>query len=120
MRNSTLLLLTLSLGACAGAQNSSMRAPPAPIKAFPGDMLTGAIPVYPLNNMRVDSTLGMDGVSPSREAMSRVDSMIHAVLVHRYPTAKWLTPEQLKEAAAKAPGMLTDPYETPTMALQTH
>lgn len=121
MRNSTILLLTLSLGACAGSQSSSLRAPPAPIKAFPGDMLTGAIPVYPLNNMRVDSTLGMDGeLSPSRDAMSRVDSMLHAVLIHRYPTAQWLTPTQLKEAAAKAPGMLTDPYDTPTMALQTH
>src|SRR5256885_8153570 len=111
MRISTVLLLTLSLGACAGGQSSSMRAPPAPIKLFPGDMLTGAVPVYPLNNMRVDSTLGLDGeLSPRAAAMGRVDSLLHAVLTRRYPTAQWLTPTQLKEAAAKAPGMLTDPY----------
>ena len=119
MRYSTVLFLAL-LAAC-GTPKPGERNPPAPINVFPGDMLSGAIPVFPLNFMRADSTIpSSDGFSVEPPARARVDSIVHAVLTRRYPTVKWMTPGDLKKAASQAPGMLPDPYQINTIALSTH
>jgi hypothetical protein len=117
MRYSTVLLL-LSLAAC-GTPKPGEHAPPAPINVFPGDILNGAIPVFPLTSLRADSTVS-DGFSVEKASRDRVDSIVHAVLTKRYPTVKWMTPVDLQKASAQAPQMLPDPYHISTLALSAH
>src|SRR5262245_33034746 len=110
MRYSTVLLLMLA--AACGAPAAGSHNPPAPINVFPGDMLSGAIPVVPVTTMRADSTVPTtDGFSVERASKDRVDSIVHAILTRRYPTVKWMTPVDLQKAASQAPGMLPDPYQ---------
>ena len=119
MRYPTVLLLALLAG-CAGPKPGEHN-PPAPMNPFPGDMLTGAIPVFPVNVMRADSTVSTtDGFSVESSSRARVDSIMHAVLTKRFPTVHWMTPADLKKASDQAPGMLPDPYQIPTLALATH
>jgi hypothetical protein len=105
---------------CACNTKAEMRAPPAPIKSFPGDLLAGAVPVFPLNNLRVDSTARWDELTDKRKVTGWVDSILVAVLAKRYPTVRWVPAPELQTAAAKAPGMLVDPYQMTTIQLQTH
>jgi hypothetical protein len=119
MKYSTALLLAL-VAAC-GSPKPGDHNPPAPINQFPGDLMSGAIPVFPLNVMRADSTIPTnDGFSVAPTSRARVDSIIHAVLQRRYPTVKWMTPADLRKAQEQAPQMLADPYQIPTLVLSTH
>ncbi|MBI4501444.1 MAG: hypothetical protein HY700_09815 [Gemmatimonadetes bacterium] len=114
-------ILLLGLLATAGCTKTEMRAPPAPVAPFPGDLLTGRIAVYPLNNMSVDSTLGWNEALADRaQVRGRVDSMLVAVLNDRFSQVLWVTPAALRLAAAQAPGRLTEPDRMPTLLLQTH
>lgn len=112
------MLAVVSLVACNSAGN--LRAPPAPIKAFPGDMLAGSVAVFPLNNFRTDSAASWGDLGDPKATMHRVDSILHAILTRRYPSVRWVEPVELQKAAGQAPGMLTDPYQLPTIQLQTH
>ena len=118
MRRPTALLLALLAG-CGSAKTGDHN-PPAPVNPFPGDLLTGAIPVFPLNLMRADSTISRtEGFSVESSSRARVDSIMHAVLTKRFPTVRWLTPVDLKRASSQAPGMLSDPYQISTVALSS-
>ena len=105
---------------CACNTKAEMRAPPAPIKSFPGDLMSGSVPVFPLNNLRVDSSARWDELTETRQFTASVDSLLVAVLSKRYPTVRWVPARELQAAAAKAPGMLVDPYQMTTIQLQTH
>ena len=106
---------------CACNTKAELRAPPAPINPFPGDILTGSIPVFPLNNLRLDSaTDGWAELADKRAFTGSVDSVLVAILTRRYSAVRWVPARELQVAAAKAPGMLADPYQMTTIQLQTH
>ena len=120
MRNVTLLSLCLAATACA--TKGVTRVPPPPVIALPTEALSGStIAVFPLTTMGVDTVLGWGQFFVDRrQAFDRVDSILTSTLNRRIPQITWLPPAELRRAAAKAPGLLTDPDQMALHLLQTH
>ena len=115
------MVLLVALAAAACASRSAGNAPPAPSQPFPDRALSGhSIPIWPLNTLRADTSLGWDpALTPRRQALEKADSIIAAAMTTRRPMIKWVLPGELRRTAKKAPGMLADPDYMATELLQT-
>ncbi len=111
-------LLCIALTACGGT--SSTPSSPAPTAPLPTIALGGQeIAVYPLTRLLADPALGWnEGIRPRREALDHADSLIAAFLTERAPEVTWILPAQLRVAARRAPGLLTNPDQMGTAILR--
>lgn len=113
------LLLGLVTAGCGGRSQPAVPVPeptaPLPTAGIAGQKVT----VYPLTLMSADERLGWDSIlSPHAAALQRADSIMGALLTERSPEVEWVLPEALRRAAAKAPGLLTDPDHMATSLLR--
>lgn len=109
----------LVLGTACGGKKTSDTAPegtsPLPIVGIAGR----SVSVFPMTLIAAEEALGWDELlKPRREALDRADSMIASFLTERAPEVTWILPDQLRKAARKAPGMLTDPDQMGTALLR--
>ncbi len=111
-------VLGLSLAGCAGSQTEEDLAPvslPLPTPVIAGRQVA----LFPLTLVATDPALGWGEAVGSRErAKQRADSVIEEFLLERAPEAEWILPQRLRNAAAQAPGMLTDPDKMGTALLR--
>ncbi len=93
---------------------------PAPAAPLPTAPLAGQqVTVYPLTLIADDQELGwQQSLTPRGDALARADSVIEALLTERSPEVVWVPPAELRRAARRAPGMLTDPDRMATAVLR--
>lgn len=110
--------LCVALASCGGKSNEPSA--PAPTAPLPTIALAGQeIAVYPLTRVLADPTLGWsDGIQPRRDALDHADSLIAAFLTERAPEVQWVLPDDLRDAARRAPGLLTNPDQMATAILR--
>jgi hypothetical protein len=116
-----LLAAALPLGCGAtGTAGGGQAAEPAPALPLPTAGIAGQrVAVYPLTLMSAAETLGWQPyLAARREALDRADSIIGALLAERSPEVTWVLPAELRRAAARAPGMLTNPDQMGTAILR--
>jgi hypothetical protein len=107
--------------ATAGCRSSQPAVPvPAPTAPLPTAGLAGQkVTVYPLTLLSADEALGWDtALTPHTAALHRADSIMGALLTERSPEVTWVLPNALRRAAARAPGLLTDPDHMATAILR--
>jgi hypothetical protein len=114
MRHPTSFLMLLLVTGCLPASTS--RVPPAPVLPIPVDLLAGsAVAVYPLNSFRIDTAMvWARELGDQRATLARIDSMILRTLTLRLTEVTWMSPADLRNAAAKGPGMLVPPEQIGT------
>ncbi|MFQ6046242.1 MAG: hypothetical protein ACE5PT_07775 [Gemmatimonadales bacterium] len=102
-------LVLLTAAGCGTAKPAADIAPewrPLPTAGLAGRKVT----VYPLTMIAADRALGWDeALEDRRAALDRADSAILATLESRAAEVLWVTPEQLRRASRRAPGLLADP-----------
>jgi hypothetical protein len=119
MSRLTLATLTVAVVACGGSQPEE---PVEPVSLpLPTAVVAGRkIALYPVTLVATDASLGWNELLGSREqARASADSVIEEYLLERVPEAEWVFPDQLRAAAARAPGMLSDPDKMGTALLRT-
>lgn len=118
-RMATAALLLVVGSACGGAQSDE---PVEPVsRPIPTAVVAGRkIALYPVTLVAADQSLGWNELIGGREeARLRADSVIEAYLLERVPEAEWVLPDELRRAAARAPGLLSDPDKMGTALLRT-
>jgi hypothetical protein len=111
--------LALAIVGCGGSQPEE---PVEPVSLpLPTAVVAGRkIALYPVTLVATEPSLGWSEVIGSRtEARQRADSVIGVYLLERVPEAEWVLPDELRAAAARAPGMLSDPDKMGTALLRT-
>ena len=111
--------LALAILGCGGSQPEE---PVEPVSLpLPTAVVAGRkIALYPVTLVATESSLGWNERIGSRlEARQRADSVIEEYLLERVPEAEWVLPDELRAAAAQAPGMLSDPDKMGTALLRT-
>lgn len=111
--------LAVSTAGCGGSQPAvDVPAPAAPLPTagLAGDRVT----VYPVTLLAADEALGWRAaLTPRREALDRADSIVGALLQERSPEVTWVLPAELRRAARRAPGVLSDPDQMATALLRS-
>jgi hypothetical protein len=109
--------------ACAGrgASGGGQTPEPAPALPLPTAGIAGQrVAVYPLTLVTAAEELGWHSyLAARREALDRADSIIGALLTERSPEVTWVLPADLRRAAARAPGLLTNPDQMGTAILRS-
>jgi hypothetical protein len=117
------LAAVLVLTACGGkAPESDDQAPtPEPALPLPTAGISGQrVAVYPITLVTAEEDLGWQSfLADRRAALDRADSIMGALLAERSPEVEWVLPDDLRRAARRAPGMLTDPDRMGTALLRT-
>ena len=117
------LVLVGMLAACGGggAPGNGQAPEPEATQPLPTAGIAGQpVAVYPLTLMTAAEELGWHGyLAARREALDRADSIIGALLVERSPEVTWVLPAELRRAAARAPGLLTNPDQMATALLRS-
>jgi hypothetical protein len=120
-RRLTTLLLTVSCAVSAGCagkkpdENVRPVALPLPAPAIAGRKVA----VFPVTLIAADRRLGWDeAIGPRDVAKHRADSVLAEFLMERAPEVDWVLPDALRNAAARAPGVLTDPDKMGTALLR--
>ena len=119
MAQRLIAVLALAGGAaCAGSAPADQGLPPT--AALPTAGMAGqSVAVMPLTLLAVEDTLSWHAIlTPRRAVLDRADSLIGAQLTERSPEVTWVLPPVLRRAAARAPGMLTDPDQLGTAILR--
>jgi hypothetical protein len=102
----------LALGACSTASVPPVEAQrdPEPAPALAVAPLAGQrVPVLPFTLITVDTAIE-DQLPADRVArMGWADSVLADVLLSRGPEVSWVLPPELRAAARRAPGTVTDP-----------
>lgn len=108
--------------ACGGKRTSDGQAPePEPTLPLPTAGIAGQrVGVYPLTLLTAAEALDWQPyLTARREALDRADSIIGALLTERSPEVTWVLPSELRRAAARAPGMLTNPDQMGSAILRS-
>lgn len=109
--------------ACAGPGPSGGGQTPEPAPALPlptAGIAGQRVAVYPLTLVTAAEGLGWHPyLAARREALDRADSIIGALLTERSPEVTWVLPADLRRAAARAPGLLTNPDQMGTAILRS-
>lgn len=116
-----LLAAAVGLGACGGGPSAGEQEPvPVPALPLPTAGIAGQpVAVYPLTLVTAEEQLGwQDFLADRRAALDRADSIIAALLTERSPEAQWILPAALRRAAARSPGVLTNPDQMGTALLR--
>lgn len=113
------LLALAGVLACGGSAPVDQEL--APTAALPTAGIAGqSVAVTPLTLLAVEDTLAWRTILvPRRAVLDRADSLIGALLTERSPEVTWILPPALRRAAARAPGMLTDPDQLATALLRS-
>jgi hypothetical protein len=84
---------------------------PEPTLPLPTAGIAGQpVAVYPVTLLTAAEDLEWQPyLAARREALDRADSIIGALLTERSPEVTWVLPADLRRAAARAPGLLTNP-----------
>lgn len=108
----------VGVAGCGGARSTETGL--GPIAPLPTAGLAGQrVAVFPVTLLvSADSLPWTDAVGPRRAALDRADSMLVESLQERAPEVTWVPPEQLRQAARRAVGMLTDPDQMATSVLR--
>lgn len=112
-------VLAAAVLACGGSQPDE---PVEPVSLpLPTAVVAGRkIALYPVTLIATEQALGWNELLGSREeSRARADSVLEEYLLERVPEAEWVLPDQLRAAAARAPGMLSDPDKMGTALLRT-
>lgn len=111
----------VALIGCGGSQQPEEPVAPQPAAPLPTAGMAGSVvSVYPLTLLATDETLGwQEYVEPRREALGRADSLIAVLLTERAPEVVWILPDELRTAARRAPGMLSNPDQMGTALLRS-
>jgi hypothetical protein len=122
IRRVAILAAAALVFACGGkATSDDGQAPePEPTLPLPTAGIAGQrVGVYPVTLMTAAEELGwQEHLAARREALDRADSIIGALLTERSPEVIWVLPSELRRAAARAPGMLTNPDQMGTAILR--
>ncbi len=122
MARRLMVLALLAAGAptaaCAGKKPEEHARPvalPLPAPAIAGRKVA----VFPVTLVAADRQLGWnEAVGTRDEAKQRADSVLAEFLLERAPEVDWILPAALRSAAARAPGVLTDPDKMGTALLR--
>jgi hypothetical protein len=119
-RRLALLVAAAGLAACSRGGGGDQEPVPKPTLPLPTAGIAGQpVAVYPLTLITAEERLGWQGQLADRHAtLARADSIIGALLVERSPEVRWVLPAELRRAAARAPGMLTNPDQMGTALLR--
>jgi hypothetical protein len=112
--------MTLAGLACARSGGADGAPTPEPVLPLPTAGIAGQpVTVYPVTLIVAADELGWaEQLGPRRAALDRADSIIGALLVERSPEVTWVLPAQLRHAASRAPGLLTNPDQMGTALLR--
>lgn len=112
-----LVLISVSCGGGQPDENVPPQVLPLPTAGISGRPVT----LYPLTMIAAEDALGWsDSLRPREAALHRADSVIGLFLTERAPEVQWILPDQLRRAADRAPGMLTDPDRMATALLRAN
>ena len=102
--------------ACARSGGADGAPTPEPVLPLPTAGIAGQpVTVYPMTLIVAADDLGWgEQLGPRRAALDRADSII----VERSPEVTWVLPAQLRHAASRAPGLLTNPDQMGTALLR--
>lgn len=104
------LLVPIVMAGCGGAPQPASDVPPQAAPLPTAGMAGQRVTVYPLTLLASDRALGWtELVGPREEALRRADSLIAGFVQERAPEVVWVLPDELRRAARRAPGMLTQP-----------
>jgi len=119
MRIAIPLAALLATGGCSGTPEPDVYVPPEPVP-FPSMAFSGqGVALFPVTLMVAEEELGWgDMLRPREEGLHTADSIIATFLTERVPEVEWILPEELRRAAARAPGMLPDPDHMGTAVLR--
>ncbi len=120
-RRLVLLVVAAGLGACGGGAGGGDQEPvPEPTLPLPTAGIAGQpVAVYPLTLVTAEERLGwQDQLADRHGTLARADSIIGALLTERSPEVQWILPAALRRAAARAPGILTNPDQMGTALLR--
>jgi len=111
----------LASAGCA-AQGHAPAPTTKPVMTMPVRGLGGAkVPVFPVITFSVAPATGWDAVlTPKRDALNRIDSIIAATATDHAPEVEWVNAMAVRKAATQAPGMLANPDQLSTAQLKTH
>lgn len=116
-----LFVAALGLAACGGGPGAADQEPvPEPTLPLPTGGIAGQpVAVYPLTLVSAEETLDWQPfLADRRAALDRADSIIAALLTERSPEVQWILPDHLRRAAARSPGMLSNPDQMGTALLR--
>lgn len=104
------LLIPMLLAGCGGSPQPASDVPPQAAPLPTAGMAGQRVTVYPLTLVATDRALGWtELVGPRADALRRADSLIAVFVEERAPEVVWVLPDELRRAARRAPGMLTEP-----------
>ena len=108
-----------ALAAC-GSKPGSQSPAPAPTLPLPTAGLAGQpVSILPLTLVAAEDSLRWNAVLGDRAAtLARSDSVIESLLKARSPEIPWVAPEEVRRAARRAPGVVTDPDQMATAILR--
>lgn len=119
-RRVALLALTLTAAGACGGKAADEELEPQPTAPLPTAGIAGQpVAVYPFTLVTAEEQLGWQSqLADHRAALDRADSILNALLVERSPEVTWVPPHDLRRAASRAPGMLSDPDHMATALLR--
>jgi hypothetical protein len=110
--------IIVGLGACSGSKSEN-DVPPVPAPLPTAGIAGRKVSLYPVTLVVADATLGWDSLVGTRaEAIRMADSLIGRFLTERAPEVEWVLPAELRAAARRAPGVLTNPDRMGTAILR--
>jgi hypothetical protein len=113
------LVLGGSSAACGGGRPDET-VPPHPLPIPTAGIAGRPVTLYPLTMIAAEPALAWDdSLRPREAALHRADSVIGTFLTERAPEVEWILPGALRDAARRAPGMLTDPDRMGTALLRS-
>jgi hypothetical protein len=119
------LTLLVWAACCTAAAACASHGPPdenvKPVALpLPAPAIAGRpVALFPVTLIATDRRLAWDSAIGTREvAKQRADSVLAEFLLERVPEAEWILPDALRRAAARAPGVLTDPDKMGTSVLR--
>lgn len=120
-RRLTTLLLAVSCAVTAGCAGKKPEENVRPVTLpLPTPAIAGReVALFPVTLVASDPRLGWDeAIGPRDVAKHRADSVLAEFLMERAPEIDWVLPDALRNAAAQAPGVLTDPDRMGTALLR--
>lgn len=117
---STIALVLVILAGCGGKSQPASDVPPLAAPLPTAGLAAQEVTVYPLTLVATDRELEWtEQVGVRTDALAKADSLIGAFLTERAPEVIWVLPAELRRAASRAPGMLTEPDKMGTALLRS-
>lgn len=114
------LAVAVLAAACGSKRQQTQEPVPKATAALPTGGLAGQrVSLFPLTLVAAEDSLRWESYLANRRAtLTSADSIITALLLGRVPEIPWVTPDELRHAARRAPGLATDPSQMGTAILR--